>query len=138
MAGFQGYLIRIGTYSDFFEKYIQYQSYKVSRKIQDLDSYRDANGVLHRTALDHESYVVEITLRKLNNRELEEVLNAIRSNFTIPKERKLQLTFWLPEINDYKTNVDVYMPDPEITIREHEVQNNLLIYEPTQLKFIGY
>ena len=138
MAGFQGYLIRIGTYSDFFEQYIQFQSYKVSRKIQDLDSYRDANGVLHRTALDHDSFVVELTLRKLNNNEAEEVMSAIRSNFTVPGERKLKLTFWLPEINDYKQNIDVYMPDPEFTIRSHEVENNLLIYEPTTLKFIGY
>ena len=76
--GFNGYLIQIGSYSTFFEQYIQYQSYKVSRKVQDLDSYRDANGVLHRNVLDHDSYVIELTLRPLNNLELENVMSAIR------------------------------------------------------------
>lgn len=133
--GFNGYLIQIGSYSTFFEQYIQYQSYKVSRKVQDLDSYRDANGVLHRNVLDHDSYVIELTLRPLNNLELENVMSAIRSNYISEKERKVNITFYVPELNNYMT-IEAYMPDPDTPIRK--IEGPIVKYDPIQLKFIGY
>ena len=133
--GFNGYLIKIGSYDTFFEQYIQYQSYKVSRKIQDLDSYRDANGVLHRNVLEHESFVIEFTLRPLNNLELESVISKIRQNYTAEKERKVNITFYMPELNSYITQ-EAYMPDPDISIKR--IEGPVVFYEPTTLKFIGY
>lgn len=132
---YNGYLIKIGTYDTFFDTFIQYQSYIVSRKIQDADSYRDANGVLHRNVLEHESLVVEFTVRSMNNIELERFYSAIRSNFISPKERRVSLICYMPELNDYITE-QVYMPDPDFTIRR--IEGPLVIYEPTKIKFIGY
>ena len=132
---FNGYLIRIGAYDNFFDQFIQYQSYKASRKVQDIDSYRDTNGVLHRNVLEHESLVVEFTVRPLNNLQMESFYNAIRSNFTVQKERRLQLTCYMPELNDYITE-DVYMPDPDFQIKK--LEGPLVFYEPLQIKFIGY
>ena len=132
---FSGYLIKIGSNDTFFNKFIVAQSYKVAKKIQDLDSYRDANGLLHRNALDHLSYTIEFEVKPLNNTRMQEFLGAIRSNFVEPKERKVSMSFYLPETDTYETSY-FYMPDPELTI-DH-IENNVISYTKTTIKFIGY
>ena len=133
--GFNGYLIQIGIHNVALEEYIEYKTYKVSRKVQDLDSYRDANGILHRNVLDHESYVIEFKLRPLNNLQYERFMSMIRENYISSKERRLSLTFFLPELNDYITT-DVYMPDPETPIKR--IEGPLVFYDGITVKFIGY
>lgn len=44
---YSGFLIKVGDYTVPF-RYIEAKKYKCSIKGQDLDSYRDANGILHR------------------------------------------------------------------------------------------
>ena len=55
---YAGYLIRVGSYT-IPKKYIRAEKYDVVLHGQDLDSYRDANGKLQRTALQHT--VVDVT-----------------------------------------------------------------------------
>lgn len=132
---FSGYLIKIGVNDTFYNKYIVGASYKVAKKIIDVDSYRDANGVLHRNAMDHLSYTIEFDVKPLDNVRMETLMSSIRSNFTTPKERKLSVTFWVPEDNDYVT-ASMYMPDPEFNI-DHLTAGKIF-YKSTTLKFIGY
>ena len=132
---FEGYLISIGYNSTLFNNYIVFESYKVSKKIIDIDSYRDANGELHRQALEHLSYTVEFDLRPMREELHAELMEAIESNFSNEAERKLSVTFWLPETHKYVT-YDCYMPDPEITVVG--MYNGSLLYDKTTIKFIGY
>ena len=133
---YEGYLIKIGYNSSLFNNFIVFKSYKVSKKILDVDSYRDANGLLHRQALEHLSYTVEFDLRPMKEASHAEIMEAITSCFTVPEERKLSVTFWLPETHEYVT-ADCYMPDPEITIIG-EYNGTDLLYDKTTIKFIGY
>ena len=55
---YQGYLLKIGDW-EFPLKYIRAETYVALRSGQDLDSYRDADGNLHRTALDNFLYKIE-------------------------------------------------------------------------------
>lgn len=137
--GFNGYLIKIGNYSTFFNKFIVSESYKISKKVIDLDSYRDANGVLHRNALPHVSYTISFEVKPLDNTRMQELLSSIRENFTIPAERKLSVSFYVPELDDYVTT-DCYMPDPEFPINRIETQTIIpvIYYDKITLKFIGY
>lgn len=132
---FSGYLIQIGGNSTFFNKFIVAQSYKVAKKVLDLDSYRDANGLLHRNALDHLSYTIEFDVKPLNDTRMQEFLSAITSAFSPAIERKVEITFYLPEEGIYKTS-HFYMVDPELTI-DH-IENNMIHYSTTTVKFIGY
>jgi len=133
---FNGYLLQVGSYQITGENFINEKSYKATLNIQDLDSYRDANGVLHRNALDHVPLKVEINTRPgLNNFEWADFMGTIRANFTVPKERKCVLTAFIPEINDYVTQ-NVYMPDPEVTI--DLIDKNIIKYGSIRLAFIGY
>ena len=133
---FSGYLFRVGNYIITGDNYIQEKSYKVTRNIQDLESYRDANGVLHRNALDHVPLKIEINTREnLTNDQLGDFLGSIRSQFTNASERKCTVTAFVPELNDYVTQ-DMYMPDPEITIKG--INNGVIKYDAIRLAWIGY
>ena len=133
---YNGYLIKVGTYEITGENIINEKSYKCSAKIQDLDSYRDANGVLHRNALSHVPIKVEINTRAgLTNMQLADFLGNIRENFSVPAERKAMVTAFVPEYNDYITQ-SMYMPDPEITIGT--IDGAVIRYDSIRLAFIGY
>ena len=134
--GYSGYLLKVGTYT-FPNKYIVLKTYKGSYKVQDLDPFRDGTGVLHRNALDHVPPTVEFQVRTgLTNYQYDDIMNNIRSQFTIPLERKASVTCFIPELGEYVT-ANMYMPDPEITIIRQE-NNSTLIYDTITFKFIGY
>ena len=134
---FNKYLIDFGNDSEKFAHYIIEKSYHVSKKIMDLGSYRDGNGELRRTVLDHIPYTVSFAIRPVSNTELQVFLNMIRTRFTVAKERKLPLKFYCPETDGYITQ-DVYMPDPDFTIDHIDVKNNQIFFKETTIKFIGY
>lgn len=132
---YSGWLIKIGN-STALHQYIAAQTYKVTKHIQDLDPYRDANGKLHRNALSHVSYTVTFDTRSINNTQMEEIMSVIRSNFSNAAERKIDnFTFYLPETNDYVT-APVYLPDIDFKI--NLADSSIVKYEPTTFEFIGY
>lgn len=135
---FNGILLTVGNYEIDGTYYINYKSYNVTRQVQDLDSYRNANGVLVRNALDHVPIKIEFETREnLTNTDLATFLGAIRSNFSVPKERKANVTAFVPELNDYITQ-DMYMPDPQIKIKRITPNTNIIYYESIRIAFIGY
>ena len=133
---FSGYLLKIGDYT-FPTEHIAYQTFKPIRGVQDLDSYRDANGVLHRNALSHEVYKVEFQSRSMTNHEYDSIMDNIRSRYINSQERKVQVDMYVPETGQYTGLIDAYMPDPEVTIQQI-INGTTLKYEPITFKFIGY
>ena len=134
---YNGFLIKIGTYT-FPMEYIAYESYKGTLGIQDLDSYRDGNGVLHRNALDYAIPKVEFTLREnILSTEFDVIMNNIRSQYTNGVERKGLVRCFIPEIGDYIEYTDMYMPDIEVQIKE-QVNPTTLKYKPVRFAWIAY
>lgn len=133
--GYGGYLIKVGSFEITGEKYIKYSSYGVTRKIQDLDSYRDANGVLHRNALEHVPLVVNFETLSLTNTELATLLSGIQTNYLNALERKVLATVYVPETDEYVTQ-EMYLAEPEPVIKS--IYGNVITYEPLKLSFIGY
>lgn len=132
---YSGYLIQIGNYK-LPHKYISAESYSVYKNTQDLDSYRDADGVLHRTALEHTPNKVEFeTKNMLTDKQFAELMSNIRNNFTNATERKASVTLYIPESDSYVTQ-DMYMPDiqPQLYLADSEK----IQYKPIRLAFIGY
>lgn len=134
--GFNTYLLKIGDYT-FPTEYITFNTFKPIRGVQDLDSYRDANGVLHRNALSHEIYKVEFQSRSMTNKEYDIIMDNIRSRYTNAQERKAQVDMFIPETGQYTGLINAYIPDPEITIQKI-IDDTTLKYEPVTFKFIGY
>lgn len=135
---FAGYLLKVGDYEIDGTYYINWAKYNVTRNIQDLDSYRDANGVLHRNALDHVPLKVEFETREnLTNTDVANFFGAIRANYTLASERKAMVTAYVPELDDYVTQ-EMYMADPQFKIKRIEDSTNTIKYESIRVAFIGY
>lgn len=133
---YKGYLIKVGNYEIDDGKYIKPKSYSPYINTQDLDSYVDANGNLHRNVLDHYRCKVEWeTPPMLTNTQFAELMKNIRANFTVPKERKAKVTLYIPELDDYVTQ-DMYMPDPKPQM--YGTYGGVIHYESIRLAFIGY
>lgn len=133
---FSGWLIRVGSYTIPL-KFMRYETYQVTYNTQDLDSYRDADGILHRNALDHKVGKVEFNTPTISNSEMETLLSNIRSQFTDAKERKLNVTFYNPDSNIYLSQ-SMYMPDITFKIRNVDEAHHTLNYSETRIAFIGY
>ena len=128
-------LIMVGDYP-IPMKYIAMQTYTATRTVYDLDSYRDANGKLHRTALEHTPIKIEFeTPPLLSDDDVRTLFGSIQRNYIIPAERKAIVTAYVPEIGRNVTQ-DMYMPDPSTTI--HSIVNGVTRYNPIRIAFIGY
>ena len=103
MGNFQGYLIKFGD--DIFpHEYIIYESYQTApdRRL-DIDSARDATGLLKRNVLDHMASTVQFDIRPLNGDNQEIVMGFINSHLTDVSHKKVYLTYWNPLTSAYKS-----------------------------------
>ena len=134
---YSGFLIKVGDYIIPANKYIKADSYSVYRNIQDLDSYRDANGFLHRNVLSHVANKVEFeTPSMLTNVEFASLMKNIQRNYISSlEERKALVTLYIPEIDDYVTQ-EMYMSDVKPTI--YGTYGGIVRYNAVRIAFIGY
>lgn len=129
---FNGYLIKVGSYTIPLT-YIQLESYQSSPdQRQDLDSYRDANGLLHRTVLPHTATKIEFETTYLTMAQMQDLIQGIRNNYTEQISRTCTLTYYDEETDSYKTGT-FYLPGT-MTYKMY----NKEIYAPTRFAFIEY
>ena len=131
---YSGFLLKIGNYT-FPQKYIKAESYSAYVNMQDLDPWTDANGFLHREAVELKALKVEFeTPAMLTNVELTEIMNNIKANYTIEKARQCQITAYIPEYDSYVTQTG-YMADFTPTI--YSTWDGVIHYNSIRLAFIG-
>lgn len=127
---FQGYLIKVGNYTIPLT-FMKLESYKSApNQRQDLDSYRDANGYLHRNVLSHTASKLEFETPYLSMRDMRSLIQNIRANYTNELERACELTYYDEETDTYKTG-SFYMPG---TVEYNWF--NKEIYAPSRFAFI--
>ena len=132
---YAGYLIKVGTYTIPLS-IMRAETYTVFMSITDLDSYVDANGFLHRNALDHIANKVEFeTIPLMDNTQFASLMANLYAQMTETKERKASVTCYIPEIDDYVTQ-DMYMPDIKSTL--YYADDSKIQYNQVRLAFIGY
>lgn len=139
---YNGWLIKIKAkssgQSDYIipRKFIRAETYSVLRSGQDLDSGRDNNGDLMRTALDNFLYKVEFeTPALLTNTTMEELMSNIRNRYIDTVEKKVEIELYVPELNSYATQ-KCYVPD--ITFQMYLADDNVILYNQVRFAFIGY
>jgi len=129
---FNGYLIKVGNYTIPLT-FMKLESYKsMPNQRQDLDSYRDADGYLHRTVLPHTATKLEFETPYLFRSQMQSLIQGIRINFTSEIARQCEVTYYDEETDSYKTGT-FYMPGT----MEYQVYNRD-IYAPTRFAFIEY
>ena len=135
VVAYQGYLIKIGDYTISAKKFIKADSYSAYVNMQDIDDYTDANGLLHRDAVDLKVAKIEFeTPAMLTNAELSELMRNIQANYTIAKARQCEITAYIPEYDDYVTQI-AYLADIKPSI--YGVFDDVIKYNPIRMAFIG-
>lgn len=132
---YSGWLIKVGDYTIPAKRFIKAESYSAYVNMQDLEPWTDANGYVHREAVDLKALKVEFeTPPMLTNRDFEELMSNIRRNFTVPKARQCIVTAYIPEYDEYITQT-AYMADftPQIYGNYHGV----IHYNSIRFSFIG-
>lgn len=132
---YKGYLIKIGNYI-FPLSMIKAESYKATNYGLDLDSTRDVNGILHRTALENTAPKVEFETRNmLDNTQVSSIFANIQANYTNAVEKKASVEVYVPELNKYVTS-DMYMADFEPTM--YFADEKEIKYLSTRMAWISY
>lgn len=116
-------------------KYMAYDTYKVTVNTQDLDSYQDANGYMHRDVLEHSQIKIEWNFPFATNIFLQELLGIFRSIWGESPERKTECTVYVPEWDKYYTGT-FYMPDP--TFQVYSIKGGEITYRPVRFALIEY
>lgn len=157
---YNGFLLKVAksNINDGFiipDKFIQVSSYQVTLATQDVDSYRDANGILHRdSVLSHKVAKIEFNTPYMNSRDFNAIMEKIRAEYTDSTNSNHYrdsvmksfgaVSVYVPELDGYKTfakNTDgskaMYMPDITVQIHKRNADGSF-IYEPCRIAFIGY
>lgn len=132
---YAGYLIKVGEYTIPADKYIKSNSYSPYVNMQVLDPYTDANGYEHIDAVELKAEKIEFeTPAMLTNTEFAYFMANIRANYIESKSRKCIVTAYIPEYDDYVTQV-AYLADIKPTI--HSIFDNVINYNSVRFAFIG-
>ena len=132
---YQGYLIKVGSYTIPANKFIKADSYIPYVNMQDLEPWTDADGYLHRNAVELKAIKVEFeTPAMLTNTEFAELMSNIKSNYTSEVARECMVTAYIPEYDDYVTQ-KCYLAD--FTPQIYSNANGVIRYNATRLAFIG-
>lgn len=135
---FNGSLLQLSG-AEFPWQYIVEESYSGALKTLDLDSGRVATGIMERNVLDHQALEVKFNTRSLNNEENSDLWRFIRSHYTAStKERRVRVTAYVPEIDDYITQDCYVASDPTFPIRRIDRKKKEIKYSGYEIKFIGY
>ena len=132
---YKGYLIKIGNYT-FPLSMIKAETYKATNYGQDLDSTRDVDGILHRTALSNTAPKVEFETRNmLDNTQMSSIFANIQANYTNAVEKRASVEVYVPELDKYVTS-DMYMADFEPTM--YYADTTKIQYTSTRMAWISY
>lgn len=132
---YNGFLLKIGDYTIPADKYIKADSYTPYVNMQDIDDYTDANGYLHRNAVELKAEKIEFeTPAMMTNLQFSDLMANIRANFVNASARSCYITAYIPEYDDYVTQMG-YMADFQPQI--YSTAGGIIRYNSVRLAFIG-
>lgn len=138
---FTGYLIAVGTGGSTTRiplKYMRAETYSVTpNQRMEWSAERDVNGYLHRVTVENMPPKIEFNTPLMTNTEISALNALFQAAYTNTNERKLNVTYYDPETDSYKTHW-CYMPDVQYKIRNVDAANNVINYEELRFAFIGY
>lgn len=132
---YNGYLLKIGDYIVPADKFIKADSYKPYVNMQDIDDWTDADGYLHRNAVELKALKIEFeTPAMLTNLTFEDLMSNIRRNYTNATARECMVEAYVPEYNDYVTQ-RCYMVD--IQPQVYGTYGGKVRYDSVRFAFVG-
>ena len=135
MSAYQGWLLKIGDYVIDQSRFIAAESYQPAVNMQDVDPWTDANGYVHRNAVELKAVSVDFsTPAMLTDDDLQELLSGIRRNFIDATEQGCNITAYIPFLGQYVTQYG-YMADIKPTI--YGTYDGEIKYNQIEFSFVG-
>lgn len=120
-----------------FSNLIRAESFSITPNArQDLDSYRDSEGVLQRNALQHTATTIEFDVKSIREPEMRELMNAIKGSYINYSERDAMCTYFDPENGVMKTGH--FYIDSNLKFEYYAVWTGEIFYKETHFKFVEY
>lgn len=130
---YNGWLIKIGSYI-IPNSVIMADTYSTTLVMQDIDDWVDADGYLHRQAVELKALSVEFDTIPMDNASYTSLISKIYGNFTDKNKRECMIEAYIPEQDSYVSQKG-YMADTKPTIRS--ASDNRIMYDPVQFSFVG-
>lgn len=130
---FEGWVFKING-REFPNNLIAFESFKITpNQIMDLDPYRDADGLLHRTALPHTSTSIEFSTPHLRLADVE-LLNTF-----LTKENRIrcEVEYWNPNTSSYATGM-FYIADVPYDFVNVDEKKKDALHKPIKVIFTEY
>lgn len=130
---FEGWILKINNVV-FPTRLIAFESMKITPdQIMDLDPYRDADGLLHRTALPHTATSIEFSTTPLFSADID-ILNQF-----ITKENrvKCEIEYWNPNTSSY-TQGTFYIADVAYEFIYTDEKRGLALHKSIKITFTEY
>lgn len=132
---YKGWLIKVGNYIIPTDKFIKFDSYSPYVNMQDLDPWTDADGYIHRNAVELKAIKIEFdTPPMLTNTTFTEFMSKIQENYTNARARECVVTAYIPEYDDYVTQ-KCYLSD--FTPQIYSNADGIIRYDSIRMAFIG-
>lgn len=135
---YEGYLIKFDKTGYIFPlDMIKTETYNITpRQRQDLDSYRDMDGILHRNVLEHTASKIEWETKPLlTNKQVAQICENLRASYENYSERRISVTYYNPETDGYDSGT-FYMPDATYT--PYTATKEYVKYNQTRYALIEY
>lgn len=134
---FNGSLLSIGG-ANFPLKYVFKESYKITPNARlDLDPFRNTYGYLMRNVLEHTASKITFQTKPMWNNDHADMWSFIRSHYSDAHERKVQLVYYCPDLDDYDSGT-FYIPDFTPPMDLVDVANRKIMFLSYELSFIEY
>lgn len=131
---YYGYLLKLGDYI-IPKGIIRADTYSAYINMQDIDPWTDADGYVHRNAVELKALKVEFeTVPMMTNKTFTDFMSNIQSNFISDIDKSLYITAYIPELDDYVTQKG-YMVD--ITPKIYGVFDDVVKYDSIRFAFVG-
>lgn len=120
-----------------FNHLIKADSYNVTPNArQDLDSYRDMDGVLQRNALAHTATIVEFDTIPMWDHKMQPLLSSLSSQYLNYNERDAICSYFDPESGAMKSG-HFYL-DSNFKVSIKQVWGGKKLYDACHFKFVEY
>lgn len=103
---------------------------------QDMDSYRDADGVLQRNALSHTATIIEFDTIPMWDDNFHALMSSMSSQYINENERDANCTYYDVENGLSKTGHFYLDSNFKATIKQ--VWNGKVLYDSAHFKFVEY
>ena len=140
---YSGYLFKVGNFTIPLSM-MSHESYKVTKNDQDVDSYLDGNGKVHRNSLTHYRVKVEFEIPPMKkDNEIEIFFNRLYAQFNDTSDENANATeksatciAYVPELRGYHTGKMYLNSSVEFPI--YRATSEFVQYQAIRLAFIEY